>query len=246
MNKFALLDEDGFTEPKKVEQKKAAPAAAKAPAAPKVAAAKAADKKPVGEKKPFVGKDRHTKGGRDAGAAAPEGERKKFHDRSLPRHDKRQTERKGAERSNVKGGTASRDPTADQVTTDVEQKKDEEEAKKEEEAAVVEEKKEEEKKEEEPKAFLLADALKARNLVVGETKKVAKAKNVATTEALNEGTRQKNTVIFTKAQPKKINANKKVFTMDEFQAVTASTRGAAQPQEYRKKKESREAAFPAL
>ena len=95
--------------------------------------------------------------------------------------------------------------------------------------------------------FTLADAMKQLGSkgVVGETKKVAKAKNVATSESLNEGQKVKNTVIFTKAQPKKINANKKVFSIDEYQAVV-ETKNTQQPQEYRKKKTTRSNDFPAL
>lgn len=128
-NPFALLDVDGQTETKKVAApKKAAPKAApkkdaKAVAAPqkKEVAPKTLEKKPLASGE----RDRHSKGGRNAGEANT----KRPFDRSLNRQTTGQHERKGGDSKGVKGSWATKNPEADQVAADVEQKKDEAEAK---------------------------------------------------------------------------------------------------------------------
>lgn len=249
-NPFALLDVDGQTETKKTAApaKKAAPKAAAAAAPKKDAkaapAAAAPQKKEVApktlEKKPLASgeRDRHSKGGRNAGEQT-----KRPYDRSLNRQTTGQHERKGGDSKGVKGSWATKNPEADQVAADVEQKKDEAEAK-------VEETKVEvvEKKPEEPAPFLLADALKLKKGVAGERTKARAATSTADSKAINSGAKPSSQVqSITKGQAK-INSNKKIFNIDEFMVVNG---GAEKPsynddRQQRQRKVNRNDMFPAL
>lgn len=241
-NPFALLDVDGQTETKKVAApKKAAPKAApkkdaKAVAAPqkKEVAPKTLEKKPLASGE----RDRHSKGGRNAGEANT----KRPFDRSLNRQTTGQHERKGGDSKGVKGSWATKNPEADQVAADVEQKKDEAEAK-------VEEAKVEvvEKKPEEPAPFLLADALKQKKAVVGERTKARAPTAAADSKAINTGAKPSAQVqSITKGQSK-INANKKTFNIDEFMVVNggAEKQSSNDDRQQRQRKANRND-FPAL
>jgi hypothetical protein len=216
-NPFALLDNDPQEKkPSAVVAKKqqVQPKDKKAPVA--TAAAPKKDAKAVPQvKKPLASgeRDRHTKGGRSEGEKT-----KRPFDRSVSRQAALgkggQHERKGQDRS-VKGGVGAKDPKADQVAADVDQKKDEEE-KKEEEAKVEEVK---EVKPEEPKPFLLDDAIKAKQKVAGERTKVRAATTTGIVANINSGSKPATVVTMTKKGQSKINPNKKIFNIDEFLAV---------------------------
>jgi len=242
-NPFALLDVDNEPQQKKVAAQKAAPkaAAAKAPAAKVQAApkkdAKAAPK-PAQKDATAPKGDRHTKFGRDAGEANT----KRPHDRSLNRQQDKKVERKG-EKSGVKGSWGNKDPQADQVAADVDQKKDDAEAKAE--AAKVEEVKTEEKKPEEPAPFLLVDALKARKAVAGEKTKIRAADgSIAESTVLKAGSKPTSHVAFIHKSKSTVNANKKQLSLDEFVAVSGGQSKPVEQEQQRKQKKA--AHFPAL
>lgn len=230
-NPFALLDVE-VQEKKPVT--KAPKAEKKAAVAPKkdAAAAPKKDAKAVPQqKKPLASgeRDRHTKGGRSEG----ENTKRPF-DRSLNRQTKGQTERKGQDKQ-VKGGWAAKNPEADQVAPDADQKKDEE-IKKEEEVKVEEPVKEQ--KPEEPAPFLLQDALKSKQKVAGERTKIRAATAAADSKSINSGAKPTNTVAVTKKGAIQVSANKKAFNIDEFQVVTggaAKTQYVAEERQYKKR-----------
>lgn len=245
-NPFALLDVDGQQDqPKKVAQKKQAekkPAQAAAPKkdakaiAPKAVAPKTHEKKPLASGE----RDRHTKGGRSEG----EKNTKRPFDRSLNRQTAGQTERKGQDKQ-IKGSWASKNPEADQVAADVDQKKEDAEVKAEE-AAKVEEVVVEEKKPEEPQPLLLADALKMKQKVVGERTKARAPTAAADSKAINAGAKPSTAVQSIQKTKSQINANKKVFNIDEFMAVNGGAEKQQYEQRAQRKRQDKASMFPAL
>jgi hypothetical protein len=198
-NPFALLD---------IENDKKNVSASKASVAPKK------DAKAIAQHVAPKG-DRHTKFGRDAGEANT----KRPHDRSLNRQRDKKVERKG-EQSGVKGSWGNKDPHADQVPADPDQKRDDAFAKAEF-AAKAEARNRAEKKPEEPPPFLFLDALKARQTVVGEKHKIRAADcSVAETAVLKQGAKPDSHVAFIHKSKSEVNANKKQLSLDEFFLVS--------------------------
>lgn len=239
-NPFAHFSIDDFEEVKpnkKAEKKEQLLAEKKAKAAQKeakqakeaAAAAASANKKA----------DRHTKGGRDAGA-----EKKRPYDHHLSRHVGGHAQRKGQDRA-VKGGWSEKDPQADQVVTDETQAKEVAEEAKVEEAAPVPEA---EVVVPEVQPFTFDDAIAAKVVPVEDKKKARKAVNVAVGgKTLNPGHKVQQQQLIIKRDQPKVNANKKVFSLDEFKAVSGPVAVQPAQQTYKRRNKPTSAKdFPSL